>query len=137
VLHVVAPLAVGGSVYVAWRAPELWLHRGVGLVLGTENLIAFRAAVGSAPGWLPLSVVGSAPNALWTYAGTYALGAVWAGSREPERWAWMAAAPALSIGAELGQAVGAVPGVFDLLDLLTAALASGAAFFMTSRRHGG
>lgn len=131
VAHVVAPLTLGGLLYLGARSPSLRMFRwakGMGL---TGVIRQLRSAVADWP--LPDVVVFSLPDALWTYSFAVALGYVWAVERDDrERVAWLAIPAVLGPGAELGQLVGVVPGTFDVADLLMCTGAIGLAFAAVS-----
>lgn len=72
-------------------------------------------AVGTAP---PLHQ--SIPDGLWVYASTLLFAIPWLGSTfDHEVVAWLSLPTVLALGAEMGQAVGFVPGTFDPKDVVT------------------
>jgi hypothetical protein len=112
VMHVAAPLALGVVVYLAFRAPDVpvvaWMPRSV--------TAACRDTVGRLP--LPRIVVGSLPDALWGWAFGASLALVWRRRTWREKAPWLAAGALLTLGAEVGQALGLLRGTFDVLDLV-------------------
>jgi hypothetical protein len=121
-LHVAIPLALGGFIYLAWRADDLrvfaWARTcGLGPAVA---VIRDRAA--HALPMVPRFVRYCASDGLWVYAVTSFMAEVWrCGERRPRRL-WMAAAPVLALGWELAQLARIVPGTFDLADMLAYAL---------------
>ena len=124
-LHVVVPLVIGTLTYAAWRSTDVrivtWMSRiaprGVAAMQGTG---ASRA---------PAVILGSLPDAAWAWAFGASLSLVWLGRAWREKAAWLAAGALLALLAEVGQAIGVVPGTFDASDLVAIALgfAAGAA----------
>jgi hypothetical protein len=124
-VHVVLPLVIGALTYAAWRSTDVrivtWMSRiaprGVAAMQGTG---ASRA---------PAVILGSLPDAAWAWAFGAALSLVWLGRAWREKAPWLAAGALLALFAEVGQAVGVVPGTFDASDLVAIALgfAAGAA----------
>lgn len=130
--HVVAPLLVGGLVYLGLRAEGLllfgwadWLGAG-GLVHAWRDLLAPLAPL--APAWVRFSL----PDALWTYALAWTLTQIWRDGPRAVLIAALAIPVALGPGAELGQWLGVIPGTCDPVDVALTALAcvAGAAVAM-------
>jgi len=115
--HVVGPVVLGSAIYLVCRSPTLrvfdWVAQ-VGAARRIETMRAFAWPVAhSLPEWLRFSI----PDGLWTYALTSAMGLVWSGRHSAPAFGWMMVGIAFGAGGELGQAVGLVPGTFDLVDL--------------------
>ncbi len=127
-VHVALPLTVGAALYIGGRGESflgyVWGDRidlGGGRTLsdGVRSLgetISFEGL----PDWTRFSL----PDALWVYALTFAVVALWGGSSGRERWGWYLVVLTLGVGAELGQAVEVVPGTFDPVDLMLCLLAT-------------
>jgi hypothetical protein len=114
--RIIAPLAIGVLVYVAFRAPNVrvvtWFPRGV--VAWLHALVAHVA--------MPAFVAGSLPDLAWAFAFGAALALVWDGASLREKTPWLVAGGLLAVGVELGQAVHVVPGTFDIVDLVAITL---------------
>ena len=120
-LDVVLPLLVGGIIYLAWRGTNLRMF-GWANEIGFGHAVALlRAELG---GWrfvVPGYVIYSLPDALWTYSFARFHYVLYARGNCA---AWLAVAPAVALGSEVGQAVGIVPGTFDWRDLLLCSAAA-------------
>ena len=103
-------LGLGAALYLG-RAPTL--AESAPFVAGLVD--PWRAAMGplirKAPAWL----LGSGPDAAWSYALGALLSACVVGS--PRASWWRAAGFLLAVGYELGQGAGVLRGTFDALDL--------------------
>jgi len=96
--------------------------RTAGVEQAVFQLREFCAPLGEA---MPRWVLFSLPDGLWAYAMTAFMAQLWLKS-EPSlsRTIWLSAGLVLSVGSELGQLTGYVPGSFDAADLLIALLGS-------------
>lgn|GEM_PF-1496760 len=123
VRHVVAPLALGSVLYLAFRSHHLlmfnWAH-SLGL---TPAVGALRDSAAPLSGHLPAWVIYSLPNALWAYSLTAWLTRLWGQETSRWRWLFLLAGPALSVGVECGQAVAWISGTFCWQDLSLALFA--------------
>jgi hypothetical protein len=132
-IHVVGPVAAGAAIYLLFRTPHLLVFSWTGAVGMNGMLESARYAASpvaaAMPGWL----LYSAPDGLWVYALTAAMLAVWRGDPSPGRHPWIAAGLVLGAGGELGQLAGAVPGTFDLVDLLLSFAAFAAAVYLVRK----
>ena len=128
VMHIALPLVLGGLIYLSWRSPSLLMFQWANSLRLDGAVAALRTGAApfeaSVPGWVQNSV----PDGLWVYAYTAFLGRIWR-----DRSPWLALPAALALGGELGQAVGLVPGVFDVVDVLLMSVAAGAALFASFR----
>lgn len=113
---------LGALIYITLRSETLvmfsWAQH-----LGVDELISSLRTRASGlrpvPGWIRYSL----PDAAWAYSFAAALRLAWLSA--PCRTAaffWTALGPMLAIVAELGQAIGVVPGTFDSCDLTLCAL---------------
>jgi hypothetical protein len=113
--HVLAPLAVGGLLYLGLRSESLLMFRwadalGAGAVVHAWREIA--AVASTSPEWVRLTL----PDALWTYALAWTMSRIWRDARR----AWPAACLvpiAAGPGAELAQWMQWLPGTFDPIDV--------------------
>jgi hypothetical protein len=119
---VVLPVVLGAGVYLLWRSTRLRVFRWVDDVAAGGALSSLRHAVASVrlPGWVLFSL----PDALWVYAFTACMALIWRPRPGRQAVFWIAIAPVLALGAELGQLAGLVPGTFDAADFWLSALAS-------------
>lgn len=133
-LHVVLSLALGGLIYVLWRPRTLLLFRccdALGLGRAVDALRGSACGLEqSFPAWTFYSL----PHALWLYAFTIAVGAIWTGARGVARTAWLAVPPVLGIGSEVGQAIDLVPGTFEWADIVACVAATLLAFAVLGGR---
>jgi hypothetical protein len=126
-------LAVGSLIYALWRSHSLLMFRwfdavGIGPLIDRSRGYVHFIHVAD---WIRYSL----PDALWASSGVFLFSAIWTGSRSPVRHFWICIAPCLAIGGELAQAVHLIPGTFDLVDLATCALLSGASVALTCRPY--
>lgn len=120
--HVVLPIVLGAAVYLLWRSPRLLVFRWMEAASLDGIVAAARlwAAGTRPPGWLLFSL----PDALWVYAFTACMALIWRGRPPRQAAFWIALGPLLSVGSELAQLAGALPGTFDPADLWLSAAAS-------------
>ncbi|HJL18266.1 MAG TPA: hypothetical protein RMH99_21560 [Sandaracinaceae bacterium LLY-WYZ-13_1] len=121
-LHAVAPVVLGGVIYLGWRTRGLLLwdwaaEAGLDAALGALRG-GLLAALAAPPAWVRFSL----PDALWVYALTWSVARLQRPSRPLVRAAWLSVPALLGPGAELLQLVG-LPGTFDRLDLALCLLA--------------
>ena len=128
-LHVIVPLAIGTLAYAAWRSTDVrivswmsWAAPG-----------GVRALHDAGPSRAPALVLGSLPDAAWAWAFGAALSLVWLGRPWREKALWLGGGAVLALFAEIGQALGVVPGTFDVLDLVAIALGYAAGATLASR----
>ena len=129
---VVAPVALGASIYLLWRSPALrvfdWVRAaGLGGLLGS-----MREAVEGIT--LPEVILYSLPDALWTYALTAAMARIWRGRVTLQSAPWLGVGLLIGCGGEGLQLLGLLPGTFDVIDLLLCAAAGLLAFSRSLRR---
>lgn len=116
-LHVLVPLAGGAALYLLTRPPSLLLFGWVEAAGLAPSLALLRDLTHAASVRLPAWVTLSLPNALWVYAFTWSLAALWDHRVTRASLPWLLAAPLFGVGFELGQLAGLVRGTFDLVDL--------------------
>ncbi|HSU14625.1 hypothetical protein [Longimicrobium sp.] len=116
------PIALGSAVYLLWRSPRLRVFRWMEAASLDGALASARAVVAGIrlPGWMLFSL----PDALWVYAFVACMALIWRGKPVRQAAFWIALGPALSLGSELAQLAGIVPGTFDPADFWLGALAS-------------
>lgn len=133
VIHVLAPITVGGLIYVRWRHANLLMFQWF-RALGLDSLINWlRAGAGEASGWT-YWLAYSLPDGLWVYALTALMILVWRDARSPVKYLWLSLGLIFGLGSELGQLAGFVPGSFDVIDLIVCLIAVAAALIFTSRK---
>ena len=116
-------IAIGSLLYIAGRPPTLRLFAWAN-DLGLDPIVmALRDALAPAVVRLPDAILLSLPFALWVFAFTALI-------RDRR---WLPVAPGLAIGAELGQALGVVPGTFDPVDLAFVAVFAAAGILVGER----
>jgi hypothetical protein len=135
VVHVLLPLAIGGSLYVLYRPRSLVMFRWFDQ-LGLGSIVdRLRAATAVPEGAIPEVIVFCLPNALWLYAFVFQIAQLWKGEGGRPARLWLAAPMLLGIGPELGQLAGVVPGTFDILDVATSVVAASAALVAAGSRR--
>jgi hypothetical protein len=128
-VHVVVPLVIGTLAYAAWRSTDVrivtWMSR-----IAPRGVAAMH---GTGASRLPAVILGSLPDAAWAWAFGAALSLVWLGRAWREKAPWLAAGAVLALLAEVGQAIGVVPGTFDAIDLVAIALGFAAGATLAGR----
>lgn len=119
-------LVTATSIYFLWR-DGTWLHRACPSL---HHVLRPLGAASPIPDWARFSL----PDALWQYAFTALVLAIWS----DRRWTWrknvfVALSLALGCGHELAQLARIAPGTFDALDLMS----SLATFVAVLLLHGG
>lgn len=123
-------LVAGGSVYLLWRSPTLWMF-GWCEALGFGGHLADIRAIAAhyePPPWMLYSF----PDGAWAFAGTMTMRGIWASAQGRVKVFWVALIPALAIGSEIGQGFGIVPGGFDFNDLVACIAAVSLVFLIHS-----
>jgi hypothetical protein len=123
--EILVPVIMGGLIYILWRDTSLRMFdwaREIG-IFGAINVS--RDAAHNLFKMVPEFVVYSVPDALWTFSFARFNCAL---CTRGAHVGWLAVAPVISLGSELGQSVGIVPGTFDWLDLLLCCFALFLAF---------
>lgn len=128
VLHVVLPLTVGSVLYLGYRSDTLLVWQWAEVAGLDGVLYALRFAVTAVVASVPEPVAFTLPDGLWVYAMSFAVSRLWARGNRFERAGWLAIPVLLGVGAELGQAIGFVPGTFDPADLVVCVVATGFGF---------
>ena len=126
--HAVGAVTLGATIYLLWRSPGLLVFRWAAWLGLASPLAGARSAVAVVRPVLPDWFLFSAPDALWTYALTVVLVAVWRGAVGWAAVAWCAVPLVLGGGGEIAQALGILPGTFDPTDLSLSLVAFAAAF---------
>lgn len=135
----IASMTVGGLIYILWRPDSLTMFSWLS-ALGLDRPVGFMRALaatyfGILPGWVYLSL----PQALWVLSGCLGVHSIWRDIRRREEQSWMTAVLLVALGAELGQAIGFIEGVYDSVDLalvLVAFCAAQATALATTERVG-
>lgn len=108
-------LMFGGMIYVLFRSRQTLLLKIADATPLSHTLTDIRDAVATCQPseW----VVYSLPGALWAGAYVLIIHSLMHSLGPATRWRWASVIPLLGVFSELGQAIGVVPGTFDLLDL--------------------
>jgi hypothetical protein len=116
-VHTVAPLALGGLIYLTWAPRSLKVFAWLKL-LGLERLVLiWRQLAGGYRVYLPNWIFYYTPDFLWVYALTMLLSLLWLA--EPG-WRKFPVVTGLALGLalELGQKAGWISGTYDPTDLV-------------------
>jgi hypothetical protein len=116
-LEVLVPIVVGGAIYLLARPSGLRMFAWARTAGAANALDAARSVTAPLAHALPEWVRYSLPDALWSFAFTTLMGLAWKHRATRASAAWLACAPAIAIGSEIGQAFALVPGTFDIVDL--------------------
>lgn len=108
----------GGVIYILWRPTSLNMFSWFS-ALGIEQYVANMRSLASflsvsLPDWVRFSL----PQALWLFSGCLAVHSIWKNFYSKQEQFWMAAVLILALSGELGQVMGIIDGVFDVLDLM-------------------
>lgn len=109
-------LTVGGVIYLAFRQQDMLLFMvsdALGLGPSIDALRDMMAPLRPDVPW----VLYALPDGLWTLSSILCMTALWHPDVRRQRL-WALPIPAVGIGSELLQAIGWMPGVFDVADLL-------------------
>lgn len=83
--------------------------------------------------YLPKVVLESGSDAAWAFAIGSFVSLTWPFA-SAQRTAWLSIGAIVAIGYEIGQLVNIVPGIFDMMDVFTSALAYATAIVIDSKR---
>jgi hypothetical protein len=132
ILIAVCTLTVGGLIYILWRSDTLtmfvWFER-LGIMPFIESL-RYQAEWMST--FLPNWFIYSLPNALWLFSGLLIFNQIWGHKPSLDRRFWAIGFLLIGIGAEFGQLLGIIPGVFDWQDLFFMIAAVCSAYLVVS-----
>lgn len=118
------PLLIGGLIYILFRVDTLrmfnWFEK-IGLLEHIDHLRQFTLHFANGiPEWILYSL----PDGLWLFSYTTLLLGIWDNRITNKNLSWIAIIPTIAILSELGQLAGAIPGTFDIMDLLLYLLGS-------------
>lgn len=116
--HCILPVALGSLIYVLWRDDSLLVFRWIAALGATEVVTSARIMVAPLALSLPHVVLFSLPDGLWAYGLTASMCVIWRSRTGRAKPLWLSCGLVLGIGSELAQAASALPGVFELSDLL-------------------
>lgn len=113
------PLFIGGTIYILFRGSSLkmtsWFNNlGLGQIIDEyrKGTIPFG---NNLAGWILFSL----PDGLWVFSYVSLMLVIWHKSISKYSVFWIFLIPVIAICSEFGQLFGLVPGVFDLMDLLS------------------
>jgi hypothetical protein len=132
-IHVLVPICTGAMLYLLLRSPSLLVFHWVDAIGMTNPLLTARGIVDPFRTWSPQWALYSLPDGLWVYAITACMAMIWRNGQGAVGQLWVWSGFALGAGSELGQAIGVVPGTFDLADFVATAFAGFAAAMLVSR----
>lgn len=112
--HGILPVFVGGIIYITWRSSSLLMFHWFEAMNLIDIINIMRSNAFSVPKWFIYSL----PSGLWIYSFTFILTYVWYDSKSNLKYFWIALAPIVAIGSEIGQLFGIVPGTYDFTDIL-------------------
>lgn len=132
-VHVVAPIVIGGLIYLIWRSDSLLMFKWCDSC-GIYAAITFlRHHANWIRPHLPNWFIYSLPDATWVYAATCSLRLIWRHTSCAESFLWCAVPGFFCVGGEIGQLIGFVPGTFCLCDLILCLSAIVAALLITRK----
>ena len=115
-VNFVLPISIGTLIYLLFRPLHL-------TVFHWANAIGFYSAVIKAralfdigylmPEWLVYSL----PNGLWAYSFMFFMSFIWGDVKSMNKTFFIVLVVVLTVGSELGQLLGLVPGTFCLADM--------------------
>lgn len=133
IIHVIAPLIVGSSIYFLFRPTSLFAFRWLECLGLLPFIYASRDSLYALNIWVPTWFVFSIPNALWVYAGTSVFNLIWYRSSASYALSWAFGFLLLSLGAEAMQYIAYLPGTFCTTDMLLIILAWTLAMIISCR----
>ncbi len=116
IVNFVVPITVGAFIYLLFREKHLlvfhWLN-ALGLypaiLNARQHIISDR---------LPAWVIYSLPNGLWSYSFMFFISYIWRATKATERNYFVFMVLAISLGSEVGQLLGIIPGTFCFEDFV-------------------
>lgn len=113
-----AALLLGGSIYLFLR-PEEPLFIQWARWAGMSNFLEFlKPASTVSYGFLPHWAIYSLPEALWAFAYALIITGLWIGHAHRIKYLWFSTIPLLTLGFEVLQYPGIIPGTFSIPDLI-------------------
>lgn len=136
-LGTVAPLTLGGLIYIALRPTSLLMFDWFEYTGLSPLVTDFRLITHPLRSQLPNWAVYSFPQGAWVWFGTMTMQCIWQPLRSAAGHLWIAFSCLLAIGGEIAQGLKLVTGTFDLTDIVSSLLGYFAAlsFFHCFRRH--
>lgn len=112
-----AILIVGGLIYIIYRDKSLEMFNWFNHLGLTDAVSFFRNVMYSNGiyGWVKYSL----PDGLWLFAYMFTIDSIWNGSKKLISYIFIFCLPLLALLSEFLQYFGLIPGVFDLIDLVS------------------
>jgi len=131
-IHFVLPVSLGSLIYLLFRSKHLlifhWFN-ALGLypaiLAARQHIIIFEQT----PSWLIYSL----PNGLWAYSFMFFISYIWSGTKAPARYLFIFMVLTLSLGSEIGQLLGTIPGTFCFEDLIVYVLGLSLGFYFGNK----
>ncbi len=120
-LNFILPISIGTLIYLLFRPLHLTVFHWVSTIGLYSSVIKARALFDIGyliPGW----VIYSLPNGLWAYSFMFFMSFIWGDVNSLGKILFIVLVAFLSVGSELGQLFGLIPGTFCLADVVTYAI---------------
>jgi len=115
-LHFILPISIGTLIYLLFRPTHLtvfhWVER-----LGSYSLILKARVLFDIGYYMPEWFIYSLPNGLWAYSFMFFMSFIWGDAKSLSKTFFIVLVVVLTVGSELGQLLGLVPGTFCLVDM--------------------
>lgn len=115
--HFILPISFGGLIYLIFRPMHLYVFYWVDM-LGLNSLVLQVRDIFDIAHYLPAWIIYSLPNGLWAYSFMFFISFVWGHTNSIGKTFFIILVVILSVGSELGQLLGLVPGTFCLTDVV-------------------
>ena len=112
----VLSIFLGGMIYIIWRSENLLMFSWFNFINIDEAIQLLRNLHIKSSLTMPEWFYFSLPNALWTFGGILLFKYIWK-KVSSELFFWITLFSIVSIGSELGQYAGIIPGTFDINDV--------------------
>lgn len=125
----------GSLMYICFRPTSIRVFSWIEAVGLSEVVAILRDQSAELGAHIPSAVLYSLPGGLWAFALALAVGSIWQGEDIGDAVPFVSAVIAMTVGSELAQGIGWLPGQFDVVDLFCYALGviSGIAITMTPK----
>jgi hypothetical protein len=115
-VHFIGPITIGALIYLIYRPQHLKVFHWINSLGWYDHVVNTRELINTI-NFMPKWVIASLPGGLWVYSFMFFISYIWGTQKRVEKTVFVLIVVVLSLGSELGQYLGFVPGAFCLTDM--------------------